>query len=74
LWLVKRDANQGPQAKKSNLAADLFLWVMGTDKTWEEYQDMHRQRGRARLDEDEFSWTQQALNDAYIGDWDPEEE
>jgi hypothetical protein len=57
----------------SPLAANLFLWAIGSDLTWSEYQAQQRARGRARLDEKEYDWTQQALNDAYIGDWDPEE-
>jgi len=50
---------------KSNRAADFFLWVAGSDLTWEQYQQQQRAAGNPRMDEKEYDWTQQALNDAY---------
>lgn len=50
---------------KSNTAADFFLWISGSDLTWEQYQAQQLDRGNQRLDEKEYDWTQQVLNDAY---------
>jgi len=49
----------------ANPAADLFLWMTGSKLTWEQYQRQQRARGNQRLDEDEYDWQQQLLNDAY---------
>jgi hypothetical protein len=46
-------------------SADMFLWLAGQKKTWKEYQREQKAAGRGRLDEKEYDWTQQLLNDAY---------
>jgi hypothetical protein len=46
---------------------DLFLWVMGSNLSWEEYQQQQRDHGNMRMDESQFSWMQQVVNDAYRG-------
>jgi hypothetical protein len=54
-------------ASKSTTAADWFLWVAGSDKTWEEYQEDHVKKGNPRLKDEEMTWMQQLFNDAYAG-------
>jgi hypothetical protein len=44
---------------------DLFMWIMGSDLSWEEYQRHQQDRGSQRLDESQFNWLQQVVNDAY---------
>jgi hypothetical protein len=51
--------------QSSNPSADTFLWFAGQDKTWDEYQREQEAAGNTRLDEKEYDWMQQALNDAY---------
>ncbi len=48
-----------------NAPPDTFLWVAGQDESWEEYQARMEASGRGRLDENEYDWAQQLLNDAY---------
>lgn len=40
---------------QSTTAADWFLWVCGSDKTWEEYQRDQISKGNARLKDDEMT-------------------
>jgi hypothetical protein len=54
-----------PGDSKSNRAADFFLQLVGSDLTWEQYQQQQRAQGNQRLDENEYDWTQQLMNDAY---------
>jgi hypothetical protein len=54
-------------ASKSTTAADWFLWVAGSEKTWEEYQANHVKKGNPRLKDKEMTWMQQLFNDAYAG-------
>ena len=61
VWLLNR-------ASSKNASADTFLWVTGQDKTWEQYQAEMEASGRGRLNEDEYDWQQQLLNDAYSND------
>ena len=57
-WMVNR-------TPKPNGSADRFLWFAGQNKTWDQYQQEQKAAGRGRLDEKEYDWTQQLLNDAY---------
>ena len=58
IWLFNRKSNP-------NASADTFLRFAGQNKTWKQYQESQKAAGRGRLDEKEYDWTQQLLNDAY---------
>jgi hypothetical protein len=58
IWVIRGEASP-------NAAADMFLWLAGQNKTWDEYQSEQKAAGRGRLDEKEYDWTQQLFNDAY---------
>ena len=58
IWLFSREASP-------NASADAFLWLTGQNKTWDEYQAEQKAAGRPRLDEKEYDWMQQLVNDAY---------
>jgi hypothetical protein len=52
-------------ASRSTTAADWFLWVSGSDKTWGEYQRDQEAKGNPRLKDKDMTWMQQLFNDAY---------
>ena len=58
IWWIRREASP-------NASADVFLWLAGQNKTWVEYQEGQKSAGHPRMDENEYDWTQQLLNDAY---------
>jgi hypothetical protein len=55
------------KASKSTTVADWFLWIGGSDKTWDEYQRDQIARGNSRLKDKELGWMGQLLQDAYAG-------
>ncbi len=57
----------GDEANKSTAVADWFLWVSGSDKTWEEYQKEQIAKGNPRLKDKDLGWVGQLLQDAYVG-------
>jgi hypothetical protein len=54
-------------AAESTTAADWFLRIAGSDKSWKEYQADQIAKGNPRLKGDDMTWMQQLFNDAYAG-------